>query len=266
MSNIPPPGEPDSSHVDDALSPSSGRNVALIIIVGAVSLLAVGMCVIGILVALLLPAIQSAKEAASRAQSANNMKQIGLAMHSFRLARGHFPPAYSESPDGTRLQSWRTFILPYMEQDNLWSRLKLDEPWNAGDNMAVSETALPIFASPRFGDSRKTLTNYVVITGPGTMFEGAKGVYLHSIRDGASNTIMAIEVKNSDIHWAEPRDVTIDDLALEQEGAPADHPLVVPYRANILFADGSVRMLEEYMTLAKLKKLCTRSDGEVPLP
>ena len=69
------------------------------------------------LVALLLPAVQAAREAARRAQCVNNLKQIALAMHNYESATGAFPKPASIGKDGKPLLSWRVAILPYIEQD-----------------------------------------------------------------------------------------------------------------------------------------------------
>src|SRR5690606_17767117 len=97
----------------------SGWSLAVVLIVGAVvGLLFCG----GILVALLLPAVQSARETARRVQCANNLKQIGLAMHNYMDVNGAFPPAYLADSDGKPMHSWRVLILPYMEHRSLYDR------------------------------------------------------------------------------------------------------------------------------------------------
>ena len=71
---------------------------------------------IGILVALLLPAVQAARDAARRAQSSNNLKQIVLAMHNYHDVYKKFPPRANFGDDGKPLLSWRVHILPFVEQ------------------------------------------------------------------------------------------------------------------------------------------------------
>lgn len=95
--------------------------------------LLVVMAIVGVLVALLLPAVQSARAAARRAQCTNNLKQIGLAIHSYLATQGAFPlntvaPGVHGGGDrcGAGLLSWRAMILPYMEQQPIYEWINLD--------------------------------------------------------------------------------------------------------------------------------------------
>src|SRR5262249_30142494 len=72
--------------------------------------------------------------AASRTRSANNLKQIGLAMHNYHDVNGAFPPAAVCDKTGKPMLSWRVLILPYIEQDALYKEFKLDEPWDSEHN------------------------------------------------------------------------------------------------------------------------------------
>src|SRR5687768_7173176 len=111
--------------------------------------LLVVIAIIGILVALLLPAIQAAREAARRTQCTNNMKQIGLAILNYESARKHLPLAYTPNwdgrpyvgpcPLGNRIQLYSnkkkahfvlTFILPYMEQQSIYDQIDFTKDWN----------------------------------------------------------------------------------------------------------------------------------------
>src|SRR5438876_1195681 len=107
--------------------------------------LLVVIAIIGILVGLLIPAVQKVRESAARTQCTNNLKQIGLALHGYHGAHKVFPPAYTRTSDRQAGVSygvsypddnwnalpgwaWGTLILPYLEQGNLYNQLRLDLP------------------------------------------------------------------------------------------------------------------------------------------
>ena len=109
--------------------------------------LLVVISIIGVLVGMLLPAVQQVREAARRVQCANNLKQQSLAMHNFESSNQHFPPGF-EFPSQTM---WSAHILPFIEQNNLYDSLNLDGPWSSGASMANSaalNSGLEIFRCP----------------------------------------------------------------------------------------------------------------------
>ncbi len=93
--------------------------------------LLVVIAIIGILIALLLPAVQMAREAARRTQCKNNLKQLGLAAHNFQNSYGRFPPGYLAAESDPRYYYAQhvgvlVFLLPYLEQDNIYKQLDSD--------------------------------------------------------------------------------------------------------------------------------------------
>ncbi len=126
--------------------------------------LLVVISIIGVLVGLLLPAVQSAREAARRAQCTNNLKQLGLALAGYESALGSFPSAYVSEvrargsafgisfPDGNGNTgsgfAWGALLLPFLEQQPLWASGNFSLPCWAPDNATVTRAKLSNFLCP----------------------------------------------------------------------------------------------------------------------
>jgi prepilin-type N-terminal cleavage/methylation domain-containing protein/prepilin-type processing-associated H-X9-DG protein len=113
--------------------------------------LLVVIAIIAILIALLLPAIQKVREAASRTQCANHLKQLGVAAHGFHDLNKFLPPSRIEKSKATatadQYVSWAVILLPHLEQQNLYAKFNLTVSWAAQDADAV-KTHLPFYYCP----------------------------------------------------------------------------------------------------------------------
>jgi prepilin-type N-terminal cleavage/methylation domain-containing protein/prepilin-type processing-associated H-X9-DG protein len=128
--------------------------------------LLVVIAIIGVLVALLLPAVQAAREAARRSSCTNNLKQIGLAMHNFHDTNNKLPSNIRPSAVSTVRIRWATYILPFMEQTPLYDRIDFNKNWSDQTINASGVTNQQCFAT--------RIPNYECPSAPnGTIVDGA---------------------------------------------------------------------------------------------
>ena len=219
------------------------------------ALAAVGVfLIIPCLIALLLPAVQAAREAARRTQCINNLKQIAMALSSYHSAYGSFPPPATRDAKGMPLLSWRVLILPYMGQDDLYEQFELNEAWDSPHNAMLLNRMPPVLRCP--SESMPVgSTNYQAFVGPRTAFDPSlNGVRIAQIVDGTSNTVLVAE-SATPVPWTKPEDMPYGGPNAPV-GAGSKHPGGFNYAA----CDGSVRFMHQ-ATFASLPPLIEINDG-----
>ena len=204
------------------------------------------------------PAILKVREAAKRTTSANNLRQIGLAMHNYHDANRGLPPAAIYSRDGQQrpLLSWRVAILPYIEQSNLYRQFKLDEPWDSPNNIKLL-AHMPKTYEPVAGTAEPNCTFYRVFTGKNTLFPRGRSLGLFAIPDGTSNTILAVEAGKA-VPWTKP-----DELVYNPAGPLPPLGGMFKDGFNVVMADGSVRFVKQTVSEKTLRAAITPAGGEI---
>ena len=191
--------------------------------------------------ALLLPAVGSARDAAWRIHSANQMKQLNLALLKYHQATEHLPAHAIYSDDGKPLLSWRVAILPYIEQQALHARFHLDEPWDSEHNRALIPEMPAFLLDP---SSKLALeqgkTRYVGPVGKGLVFTGTdRGI---SLTDDTATIITLLQVDDPHaVIWTKPKDWTYD----EKEPLHGLDGKFLSGGFLVGFADGDVREISE---------------------
>ena len=220
----------------------------------------VTVAIMGVLVALILPAIQAAREAARRNQSMSQLKQLMLAMHNYADTRKVLPPHASYGPDGKPLLSWRVHLLPYLDQGQLYAQFKLDEPWDSPHNRALIPLMPAVFANPNLGGAAEGKTNYLALVGPTCVLDGSpNGIGFAKISDGTSKTIVLVEADaDRVVEWTKP-----DDIAFDASNPSAGFGKMRPGGCNAAFADGRVQFISNGIAPATLKALVTRNGREL---
>jgi hypothetical protein len=200
-----------------------------------------------------------ANRSGSRNVAQNNLKQLALAMHNYEGSYGHFPPAAIVGKKGKPQLSWRVMVLPYIEQEALYKKFKLDEAWDSEHNMKVfNENPMPkVFALPGVSAEGSKETYFRVFVGNGAAFDNLKTMTISNFTDGTSNTILIATAATS-VPWSKPEEIGFDPktdvkklLMLDKDGC------------NVCLADGSVRFFSPKLSEITLKALITRGGGEV---
>jgi len=197
--------------------------------------------------------------ASARARSANNMKQIGLALHNYHDTHGVLPAAAIVDKKGKPLLSWRVSILPFIEQDNLYRKFKLDEPWDSENNLPLSKTVVKVYQLP-YEEPKKGqeyYTHYRAFVGNGAAFDMIQAFKLAQFSDGTSNTLFAVEAAEG-VPWSKP-----DELEFDPQKEMKKHLRFEKNNVSmVLFADGSVRAVTSKLKEDILKLLIQRDDGK----
>jgi len=178
--------------------------------------LLVVIAIIGMLVAILLPAVQGARGAARRSQCQNNLKQLGIAITSHEAALGAYPPGVTSKSEDLRdgLYSGFVNLLPYVEQQTIYDRMDLKADWKTGFNLDMSRQSIPGYLCPE-SDSQVAEamefgpTDYAFSKGPQAylstkameayhgMFDVDSEIKRAHVKDGLSNTIAMGEAASS---------------------------------------------------------------------
>ena len=240
-----------------------------------------------VLVALLLPAVQQAREAARRTQSKNNLKLINLGLMNFHDTYNHYPsgtiPSQKLKPE--QRQSWLVSMLPYLDNAAMYNEMNVNgmdsAPWDEERLKEFNAVKLSALTNPsQKSESREgeaATTDYVGWAGVGkdAMLETCKpekkGIFgydrrtrLQDISDGASNTIIVSDVVgDSRGPWAQGGHSTIRALT-RQPYVNGPDGIGSPHAGgfNAALADGAVRFISNKIDPTVMEALATRAGGE----
>jgi prepilin-type N-terminal cleavage/methylation domain-containing protein/prepilin-type processing-associated H-X9-DG protein len=186
--------------------------------------LLVVIAIIGVLIGLLLPAVQKIRESANRTKCANNLRQIGLALHGYHDVKKYFPGNHRPAGLNSVRERWFTKILPYIEQDVLFQNYDPSQNWDSATNLAVTSIPLSVAMCPStplpgrqdfdeangFTNPVVAITDYAAVYGVHPLYLTANGltqtnpagiltkqdnqfISTADITDGTSNTLYVIE-------------------------------------------------------------------------
>lgn len=216
--------------------------------------------IVGVVVALLLPATRRARPAARRTQCKNNLKQIGLALHNYHDTYGAFPPAYTVDENGKPLHSWRTLILPFAEQQTLYTKIDLSKAWDDPVNEEVRKSAVSLYSCPAHSiDVPRDHTSYLAVVTANSCFQPTASREKADVTDDHSQTLMVVEVDSDRaVHWMSPQDAGESHLLQILPKSKHNHT----GGANVLLVDGSVKFISETLPEATRRALISIDGGE----
>lgn len=191
----------------------------------------------------------------------SDMRQVGMAMFNYesRIRDGRFPAPISPPVEGEFPRSWRTEMLPYLDQQGLYSAYDKRQPWDGPNNREL-HAYLELFVCPANQD--ETLvpkSNFVVVNGESCIFNFTTVRRSKEIEQGGGlqNTILLVESSRERILWPEPRDLEFAD-SLATVGTPksaiSSHH---PEGFNVIFADGHAELIRHTIDPKVLRAMLT---------
>jgi len=219
----------------------------------------------------LYPAVQNAREAARRSQCKGDLHWLGFALQHYHEFYGCFPPPYVADANGRPMHSWRVLILPFADKAPLYSEYRFDEPWDGPNNRRLASRIASGDHSlfhchsdrPDWQKPDLLMTSYLAVVGPGTAWEEGKCTKLSDMTDRPESTLLLVEVADSCVHWMEPRDLHILQMAptinpKAGKGISSRHP----GGAHVVTAGGTTRFLSDELPASTIRGLLTIRGGE----
>lgn len=217
-----------------------------------------------VLTALLVPAVQQARDAARISSEKNKLKQMGVAFHNYHDTFGTFPVPDNDrnsvkvDENGKPLLSWRVHILPQIEERNLYERFKLDEPWDSPHNIKLLDEMPDVYQAVykpggKPGHTRFQAPNYEggILVTPSSRFR--------TVTDGSANTILTVITSEEHaVPWTKPVDMDVDPADPAAKLQP-----ILDGKFFALFSDGSVSRLSLDADPKLILGAFTMAGGEV---
>lgn len=218
-------------------------------VVGCVSVVVLTLVAAGLGMFVVVPAI-----VAQRQDSLRHMYDVAIALHNYHDTYLCFPMAHFDKEDGKPYRSWRTALLPFIEEKALYDQYDHNAMWDSRKNRALSQET-PTFFRSSFCDCSDGKTPFMVIVGENTLFpnEGNRG--FRDAIDGTANSILFIADYQNPVRWNEPVDITLDEL-LARYADKSDIQL------HVALASAELVVIRE-ISADNLKKLAEVNDRQI---
>lgn len=234
--------------------------IALIVVL---SILAASV-VFAILLILVFPSFQVARDMLHKQSCRTNLIKIAEALKQYEIEHGTLPPAYIPDAAGKPMHSWRVLVLPQLGEQGLYERYHFDEPWNGPNNSQLVRLMPDVFACPADPDAKdKGETSYMVFVGPTTLFPGAQTIRSADVADDPQTTILVAESPVAGVVWMEPKDLNAPRMQFTINGGlTGEVGSYHPKGAHVIMVDGSVYFLDNIFPTDYLQGMTTYRGGE----
>jgi hypothetical protein len=169
-------------------------------------------------------AVRRARNQAYASVCQGKLVQLALAIRHYQDHHGHLPPAFILDEAGRPAHSWRVLILPFLEAGEAYKGYDFSEPWNGPRNTEWAKKhadLAQLFKCPS-DSGADPWTSYLAPTGPQSLWPGSEP---HRLTAKDAARVLLVEVRQSSIHWLEPRDLPLDriDISAQKSGDLSGH-------------------------------------------
>ncbi|REJ64656.1 MAG: DUF1559 domain-containing protein [Planctomycetota bacterium] len=242
----------------------SGWSGMAIVLAGVGGLCLVGFVVVGIIAALL-PSLANVRDTQRTIMCEFNLITLNDAIESYVDENGNLPAAYTVDPQGAPACSWRGTLLEKLGFASIYEQIDFGQPWNHAANEGLRDSVVASYRCPS-DLTEPQMTSYAGIVGETLVLRpgGESTTMAVAKKDGAQNTLLLVELRDSDIVWLAPRDL---DLTAAKESLNTSGQLGVgsPHvdGFHVLFLDGRTDMLARDVDPDTFEALITPAGGEL---
>jgi hypothetical protein len=207
-----------------------------------------------LIIALVLPAVQKAREAARKTQSKNNLHQLMLAMHNYHDVYERFPPGAIVDAEGIAYRGWTTAILPYLDSSPVYNQIDMNVPWDEQANEFLHRSDYPIYRSPSESEVTTAegypLSHYEANP---HLFHRNNSVSIDDMSAGTGDTWALGEAAGHFLPWGYP--FHWRPLGARLNDGPDSYGRSTADGALIAFADGVIRFIPNEIDPAVFKQM-----------
>ncbi len=201
--------------------------------------------------------------AVNRSRCDYNLRLIGVGLHNYHSVYHTFPPAYTVDAEGKPLHSWRTLILPYIEQKELYDTIDLSKPWDDPVNAKALATHVTTYHCRELIHNAEShnLTNYFAIVGPDAAFDGSQSRKRSDFKDDPASTLMVIEAPiDKAVPWMSPQAADETLILGMNEKSDLSHKKTQEF--GVVLADSSATFLKANLPADKRRAMISINGGE----